>query len=166
MNALTIVLVASGFAFACLEIWGRRRHKHRRVRLADLDRFLGALLTRGFNGGLVVIEIPKTPLFLQFSKYVLKDGRVGLQLDFPVAPWSEKYYDRLKQELDKNGVYYTSQETRAHGVREFLMVDVKQSIGDAATLARTVFHSVFGMSEDTLVTVYFSGVSPTGTVTS
>ena len=108
----------------------------------------------------MVIEIPKAPIFIQFSKYILKNGCIGLQFDFPVAPWSERYYEKLKLELEKNGFYYTSKQTRVHEVREFLTVDVKQDVSGAATLARSILRSVFGLHEHSPVTLYFSKVSP------
>ena len=111
----------------------------------------------------MVIEIPKTPVFIQFSKYIMKNGCIGLQFDFPLAPWSEEYYEQLKQELQRSGFCYTTGQTRADEevlVREFLTVDIKKDVSKAATLARTILRSVFGLHEYSQVTLYFSNVSP------
>ncbi len=153
-----MLIVLAGFAFVCFEIWGRRSHKHRRVPLADLERFFDALLKRGFNGGFMVIEVPKTSVFIQFSKYILKKGHVGLQLDFPLVPWSEKYRESLRHELSKAG--FDFRLTAGSDGTEFVTVDLGQNIGRCVAVAKLVLQCVFGLAQDQKVNVYFENISP------
>jgi hypothetical protein len=161
MRIPIVLFVAACVAFILFSMWGRKPHKHREVSLADLEGFFEVLLRRGGNGGFMMIEIPRTSLFVQFSKYILNGGLIGLQFDFPLAPWSEMYYEPLKQELQEGGLHYTVEPGReGGGVREFLTVDIGQDVRAAAGIARTVSTKVFRLREDLTVTVWFSNVSP------
>ncbi len=160
MKLFFILFVLTAVALTCFWYFGRKHYKHKVVPQRDLSRYFEALFTRGFNGGFLVIEVPNSPLFIQFSKYVLKNGHVGLQFDFPMAPWSEKYYELLKQELSKMSFELSTRPTSGSKVREFLTVDLKQDIVSATTLARFVLQSVFGLDRDQTVTLYFENISP------
>ena len=106
-----------------------------------------------------MIEVPNSPLFIQFSKYFLGKGRVGLKLDFPLAPWSEKYYERVKQELSKMSLKFSVVPTMETTVREFLTVDLGQDIDQAITLAKMILHSAFGLDQNQTFTLYFDNIS-------
>ena len=92
--------------FVSFWYFGKKPYKHRGLSQENLTEYFEALFARGFNGGNLIIEVPDGPLFIQFSKYIVKKGEVGLQFDFPSMPWSEKYYELLKRELTKKGLRF------------------------------------------------------------
>ena len=160
MNTLFYVLLLTAAAIAGLWYIGRKPYKHRRVPQANLNTYFEALLNRGFNGGVLIIEIPGSPLFLQFSKYIFRDGHVGLRFVFPLAPWSESYYEQVCRELSKRGFDLVTLPTSKGQVSEFLTVDLKQNIAEAVNVARLVIQSVYRLKEDQTLELYFHNVSP------
>ncbi len=63
----------------------------------QLKRPIEDLLTRGFDGGFLIIDHAKSEKFLQLSKYVVDSKKSGIELGFPKADWSEGFYDDLKE---------------------------------------------------------------------
>jgi hypothetical protein len=152
----TVVVIA----LAVLFYFGEKPWKIKNVSLDELEKYLEALLKRGFNGGFLIMEVPQTSLFVQFSKYIKKKGPTGLQFDFPLAPWSEKYYNRLKSQLSKEKINYSTEEVSGGKVEEFLTVDLEQNIAKAAEVARLTLRSVFELGSGQAVTVYFQHINP------
>jgi hypothetical protein len=125
----------------------------------DFRRCLEVLLTRGYDLGFVVFELPGDQRFLEFSKYIKDQTLIGLQLDFPLAPWSEPYYEQVKGLLERKGIPYLVEDTPNGPVREFIQVDLGHDLDRAADLAREIVEQVFRMSPDTRLTADFQQVS-------
>jgi hypothetical protein len=136
-----------------------------RIALSDVDvrKFLRVLLYRGYNGGFLIIEAREGEPFIQFSKYIAND-RVGIQFDFPQAPWSKDYFDPLKQALDRRFSKYKVSDVPgsdlSNPVTKFLEIDLGQDLEAAAELARLSLVDVFKVDPNENLTIYFDGVSP------
>ena len=157
---VVILLVVVVLAVLAFFWWGKKPHKHRNIAQDQLEEFLEALFYRGYDGGFICIEIPKSRSFIQFSKYMGTRGVVGLQFDFPLADWSKEYYAKLSSVLNDRAVKYEIQSTGEAGVSEFLVVDLKQDVKMASYLAKLVIQDVFDLGKDDCVDLYFENVSP------
>jgi hypothetical protein len=160
MKIVIIIFVLIAIAFTSLLYFGKKHYKHKNVSQKDLARYLEALLERGLNGGFLVIEVPNNKLFIQFSKYFIKNGQAGLQFDFPMAPWSEKYFEQLKRELLKMNLDFSIVSASGVKSRKFIAVDLKRDINSAASFATFVLQSIFGLTKEQTLTLYFENISP------
>jgi len=94
--------------------YGKRPYRYRDVHVRDLRRFLTTLLNRGYQGGLLFLEVRARRggrRFLQFAKYIGRDGEAGLEFSFPLAPWSRPYYDLLRARLETEAIHFELQDT-------------------------------------------------------
>jgi hypothetical protein len=85
---------------------------------------------------------------------------MGIEFAFPLSPWSEQYYERLKQHLGERGITYRVERTGRLDTREFLNVDVATDLDRAETVARSALHDIFGLASDASVDVHYENVSP------
>jgi hypothetical protein len=148
---LPIILIA---LYGCL--WFLRRPPRYRRRVDDdLTKFFKALRDEDYENGFLVIEAPNKKRFIQFARYTRK-RKAGIQFDFPLAPWSEKYYEKLKTILYDHGIDYETQATGQDIVASFITVDLKQDLAKAMELARLVLVEVFRLKPDDRIKVYLS----------
>ena len=137
-----------------LRWWGKQPAKHRlNVAQGNFSRYLEALLYRGYDGGYAIIEASDRRRFIQFSKYIKNENGVGLQFDFPRAPWSEEYFGPLKALLEQRTINYEIQpvdpapeQNFKNQVVEFLVIDLAQDLNKASELSKLVFLEVFRLS--------------------
>jgi hypothetical protein len=166
MKYLLISVVILLLTVYLLWQYGKRPARHKVHAQGDFTKFLEALLYRGYDKGFLIIEAPTKERFLQFRKYIKSKGHVGLQFDFPLAPWSTKYYERLKKLLDERGYEYEIDPTDtldapgSNLVTEFLFLDLKQNLESANELTRLCLLEVFKLKPEETVTLYFVGGSP------
>lgn len=90
MTAVVLALILVLVLFVGAVVWGGRPYKHRHLTPERVLWLIRGLLQRGYHGGALFIEAPKDGRFLQLLKYAGR-GATGVQLDFPLAPWSEPY---------------------------------------------------------------------------
>ena len=133
----------------------RRPHRYRRRVDDDLSKFFRALRDEDYGTGFLVIEAPNKKRFIQFARYTGK-RKAGIQFDFPLAPWSEKYYEKLKTTLYAKGIDYETKTTGQDTVVSFITVDLKEDLGKAMELARLVLVEVFQLKPDDRIKVYLS----------
>ena len=133
----------------------RRPPRYRRRVDDDLTKFFKALRDEDYENGFLVIEAPNKKRFIQFARYTGKK-KAGIQFDFPLAPWSEKYYEKLKAILYDQGIDYETQTTGQDTVVSFITVDLKQDLAKAMELARLVPLEVFKLKPDDRIKVYLS----------
>jgi hypothetical protein len=126
----------------------------------DLSKFFKTLLYRGYDTGFLVIETPDRKRFLQFRKYIIKRGEVGLQFDFPLAPWSKEYYVALNKILYDREIAYEAKTTTADTVAAFITVDLDQDYEKANELAKIVLLEVFKLRPSDQIKLYFNNINP------
>ena len=117
--------------------------------LEELPKTLSFALRSCFNGGFVVIEAEGSELFVQFKKYIFRDGTYGLELGFPDAEWSTDFAPKLRQALETEGIAFRDQPEQVGLVRSFILVDCEQDIDLAHRVTRLCFLEIFGLQEDT-----------------
>jgi hypothetical protein len=122
-------------------------------------RILDTLLTRGADGCFVVIEEPGAERFVQFAKYIKKEGDIGLQLGFPRITWSEPYYARLEEYLVANSIAFSRQKVGTVLTTEFLDVDCGEDTGLAFRITVDILTSIFQTPSSTRLKVRFSDLS-------
>ncbi|HEV8123071.1 MAG TPA: hypothetical protein VGP80_02425 [Gemmatimonadales bacterium] len=138
----------------------RSREHVEEIEQGDLARLLGMLLERGYDLGFLVFELPGDERFVEFSKYMKEGRRVGIQLDFPLSPWSEPYYDQVKSLLESRRVPYTVEDTPDGPVREFIQVDFGQDVAAAAATAKDIFDRVFRVDPTVRLTADMEYIAP------
>jgi len=136
-----------------------RAPRYRRTVQDDLTKCFKTLFERGYDRGFLVIEAPRDR-FLQFSKYIRKKGDLGLQFDFPLAPWSEKYYETLKKTLYERGIDYEIQSTGEDTVAPFITIDFKKDFTKAMDVAKLVLVEVFLLQPTDKLKLYFHNINP------
>lgn len=133
----------------------RRPPRYRKNVTDDLSKFFKALLYDDYETGFLVIEAPNKNRFVQFGRY--GSGRkAGIQFDFPLAPWSENYFEKLKGTLHDKGIEFETQPTGEKVVASFITVDLKQDLAKAMELAKLVLLEVFGLQPTDRIKVYIS----------
>ena len=99
--------------------------------------------------GFVVIEDRDSEHFVQFRKYILRNGEYGLELGFPEVGWSKAYFPKLRDALTADGTpFRETRETRGE-VTAFIHVDCGQDIDMAVDLARRCFFDIIGLALNT-----------------
>lgn len=162
LSTWVLVGALAGLALILIRHWGMKPVKHKNVSLRQLEKYLQVLLRRGYDGGLMFIQPPsgsREEWFLQFRKYLYGES-AGLQFGFPQAPWSERYYSRLKEVLAGAGVPYHIQKAGEFEVKEFAIADISRDLDQGVQIVRLVLEDVFGRDPDGVVEVYFRAISP------
>lgn len=159
-----IQYVILGFVVAILLLFAARKllaraPRYRRTVQDDLTKFFKTLFERGYDRGFLVIEAPRGR-FIQFSKYIKKNGKLGLRLDFPLAPWSEKYYETLKKTLYDRGIDYEIKSTGEDKVAAFITIDFKKDFTKALDVAKLVLVEVFLLQPTDKLKLYFHNINP------
>ena len=149
--SIPLVLIA-----LCGVIWFLRRPPRYRKRVDDdLTKFFKALRDEDYENGFLVIEAPNKKRFIQFARYTRKK-KAGIQFDFPLAPWSEKYYEKLKTVLEDHGIDCETQTTGQATVVSFITVDLKQDLAKAMELSRLVLLEVFKLKPRDRIKIFLS----------
>ena len=80
--------------------------------------------------------------FLQFAKYQTSEGRQGLELAFPNAPWSETYFPKVVTAASVQGLQYEIKEAEGDVV-QYVFVKFGDSIHSAAQFAESILSDMF-----------------------
>jgi len=139
---------------------GRKPHIHKGVSQMEIPRYLETLLHRGYDQGFVIIRDPQSDKFIQFAKYIDDVGRVGLRFDFPLAPWSSRYYQKLKDAFMERDILFEVVHTGESPVEEFVAVDVGDRLPLARNIVRLVLQEVFEVASGVRFNISFERVSP------
>ena len=158
------VLIALWLLF---QWWGKQPARHRlNVGQGDFRSYIEALLHRGYERGFMIIEARDRKRFIQFTKYIKQKKQVGLQFDFPRAPWSVEYFEPLTELLNQRKFEYELQQVNPSPdrrsedqVSEFIVVDLKQDLDAAVELTKLVLLEIFKLSPVDTVTLWYRDVS-------
>ena len=101
------------------------------------------------NRGVIVIEDRNSEHFIQFRKYILRNGEIGLELGFPEAPWSTAYFPQLRDTLTASGTSFRETREPYGKVTGFIHVDCGKDIDNAVDLAHLCFFEIFDLAPDT-----------------
>lgn len=123
---------------------------------------LDGLLKSGYDRSVFVITFNKSELFLQFRKYIHAKGDYGIELGFPLAPWSKNYGPALRDHCLTNGIAFTVGPEVEGDFLEFLHVDFGKDSEAAFCMAESIVTEVFRISLDSPYDWEFSSVNPFG----
>ena len=98
-----------------------------------------------------------TEPFLQFTKYDAHRNP-GLRFAFPLAPWSELFFERVVSSLQASGYPVITEETGDTPVRRFAIVNLGKDVNQAGSLALAAL-SAMGHDGHKLK-VWYEGVGP------
>lgn len=133
-----------------------------RMDFADVRGKLEGLLKSGFDRSFLVITFKNSELFFQFRKYIHAKGDYGIELGFPLAPWSEGYVRTLRDYCAANGIAYTVGPDVADDRLEFLHVDFGKDDSAAFRMAKAIVSKVFRIPLDSDYDWEFRGLHPFG----
>jgi hypothetical protein len=136
---ILIAGVAARTTFA--RVW-RARALHT---LPDVKANADRLLRGGAEGEFLTVTDPESERFVQFRKYVHGKDELGLELGFPRAPWSEKYYDDVLKLVEAETLPLVLQPTNDSPVTEFLLVDFGMDTRRLVITIARIFHEIFGV---------------------
>ena len=100
------------------------------------------------NRGIIVIEDRNSEHFIQFRKYILRNGEIGLEFGFPEAPWSTAYFPQLRDAMTASGTSFRETRETYGRVTAFLHVDCGNDIDKAVALADLCFFKIFCLAPD------------------
>lgn len=122
------------------------------------------LLRRGLQGGVMLVkpanEAGEQSRYIQFAKYIRTPGTIGIELAFPLSPWSEAYYPVLREALQARGIYARIERTKRADTLEFLNIDFGADLDKADGVAHLILLDIFQLSPEATVQVTFENVSP------
>ena len=165
MTSLTLLFGAIAAALGlttAIAWWGARRPLVHRTTLSRVSSLLDELLRRGYAGGVLIISVPGTDLFVQFRKYIAAPHAYGLEYGFPRAGWSQSYFSLLLTALSAKTITFrreVAEDPWPEGVTEFVMVDCGVNVERAEFLTRLTVLEVFGCPENVELEARFQGVS-------
>ena len=139
--------------------WLKRPYWYKNVRRKDFEKKIRLLVNQLGDGGIIIIRHRGTKRFVQFVQYAKKNG-IQLNFGYPMASWSEAYFDEMRIKLDEAGFSPVVVETGNREVPKFIEVNwdsVEESnFAQAAEVAMLVF-DVMGIGADDVFEVNYSG---------
>ena len=134
------------------------------VKVTALRKYLEVLLRRGLQGGVMLVRPASgsggQERYIQFAKYIRTPGSIGIELAFPLSPWSEAYYPVLREALQHRDIYARIERTKRADTPEFLNIDFGADLAKADGVAHLILHDIFQLSPESTVRVTFENVSP------
>ena len=106
------VLVAVGLMFVFFLAWGSTHPYVHRIAAGRLTEFITNVYRRGYQGGLAVVRDRGKHRFVRLNKYILEDGRLGLNLYLPTSLWTPEEHQRLQSMISDRGLRVGSTHLR------------------------------------------------------
>lgn len=116
--------------------------------LETLERPIKDLLKRGYDGGFLMIDVSRSKYFIQLRKYINEPGKYGIELCFPNAKWSAKYFEKLTDFCIKESIDYLITEENKNGPLEFLYIDFDKDVQKAHKYIKKILIELFGFDEN------------------
>jgi hypothetical protein len=117
--------------------------------LEELHKPIDELLKRGFDGGFLLINISYSKKFIQLRKYINSDDSFGIELVFPKAKWSSRFFDKIKNFCKDNDIHYLIRREKAKHTLNFLYVDFGNDSKRAYEIVKKILLDVFEIKENT-----------------
>jgi hypothetical protein len=161
-------MIAGGFIIAiamfCVLVWVVHRRRLKQFENLDETGLASAvqfLFDSGYDGATLLVHDPESERFVQFRKYIAEPGRLGLETHFPLAPWSQQYYQSVITSLEKQNRPFEILSAKVRPTTEFVRIDFGANVDEAVAWAVDVFTQVFGL-DGVKVRVRANDVDPTG----
>ena len=151
MSILIIVSISILIIIIAIRYYLKRPYIHKNITLDLLPKYFKMLLYRGYESAFMIIKSKKDKKFLQFSKHIIKINEVDLELGFPLASWSQPYYEKLHDVLKKENIDYLIIPKKNDKELEFTDVNCKDNIEFCIKLVEIIFIQVFDYDKEDLV---------------
>lgn len=113
-------------------------------KIDQLRRPLEDLLKRGFDGGTLIIDHPKTGTFIQFKKYILEKDNYGIELFYPEVEWSKGFISEFKKWSRSNDLEVVEVYPGVDSPLHFYKIDFSKNTDSAFECVKGLF-DVFGV---------------------
>ena len=117
--------------------------------IESIERPIKDLLKRGYNGGFLTIDSPRSKKFLQLRKYINAPGDYGIELCFPNTEWSTQIFKKLKNFCIKSGIDYSIAKEDPSGPLEFLYIDFGKDDYKAHECLKKILLEIFELDKNT-----------------
>ena len=121
--------------------------------LETIERPIKDLLSRGYDGAFLTIDISSSKYFLQLRKYIKAPGDYGIKLCFPNAKWSNKFFNKLIAFCDRRVVEYTITKENTNEPLEFLLIDFVKDIEKAHKCVKEILLDIFEVDKHIILFV-------------
>ncbi|MCJ8269495.1 MAG: hypothetical protein MJK04_08840 [Psychrosphaera sp.] len=128
--------------------------------MQELSLPLECLLNRGLDGGTLILSVKKSTEFLQFTKYILREGHYGIQMDFPNAPWSTCYFKTLHDYLAENRIDFEFIKATTSQELDFISIDFKRDVDVACQVCSYISKNIFEFTKSTRFKAEYERISP------
>jgi len=116
--------------------------------LEDLIVPIQDLLRRGYDGGILLIDVAHKKYFLQLRKYIVGAGNYGIELCFPNSDWSHDVFQKLREICNREKIEYVITEKNDTSPIEFLCIDFGKDSYAAHEFIKRIILELFGMDNN------------------
>ncbi len=103
------------------------------------------LLRRGFDGGILLIDVANTDYFIQLRKYIVAPGNYGIELCFPNSEWSYHFFQKLRRTCDDEKIKYSITGKTDGNPIDFLCIDFGKDTNSAYEFIKKIILEIFRM---------------------
>lgn len=166
---LAIIGVAVVLVLGRLLLGPPKPATHSELDSKKMRAMIEMLYYRGYDGGILFVEVRGDDRFLQLRKQIRAKGDVSLRCDFPTVAWSEPYYEKVKEYLDGAGISYRDSfgptDLSVHGPppQRTLVITFGNNVDTAAQFVNHVFRAVFNVDPFTRAVATVENVDPRDT---
>ena len=134
-----------------------------RSEYSDLDlveKWLGPLLRRGYDGGYLRLRHEQSRQFMRFRKYIRGKGDYGLEIQCLGLDWLESAWQRAEVVAEDAGRPHRVELLKTSlGNKTGLIIDCGQDETVAFKIGKSIWAEVFGLSFETPYTAVWGGLS-------
>ena len=157
INLVWIIIILAVICIGLLILRGVKGPAHT---LESISKPIEDLLVRGYDDGFLIIDASGTNYFIQLRKYIITSDNYGIELSFPKAEWSKKFFIQLIDYCDRSGIKYSlSKEDSMKNALEFLHIDFGKDVNKAHGLIKKIITEIFGLSKSTKLFVRLENAS-------
>ena len=117
--------------------------------LDNLEQPLAHILRCGYHGGHLTIRHTESDRWIKFRKFIVAEGEYGLELCFPNMPWSNDYFERLREYCVESQTPFVIERDDTAQPTESLVIGCGTDLSMACALARVVLARMFSLPMDT-----------------
>ena len=167
MKALWLMVAATSMlVFASVASKRPKPAVHRRLDAERMRQAVETLMSRGYAGGILFLDVEGDDRFLQLRQEMTREGPATLRCDFPLTEWSRGYYPQVLSYVQAHSLKYReiegASEVRVAGNApdRTLVIEFGSDTTAALTFVDSVLRRVFEVDPVTHVSATFSDVSP------
>src|SRR5262245_38050431 len=131
-------------AVVLFSVWVWVAHRRRLKRFNNVDEAgvasaVRLLLDSGYDGATLLLHDMESERFVQFRKYIIRSGEYGIETHFPLASWSQQYYQSVITLLKTKDIPFEILSANVRPTTEFIRVDFGPNVDQAVDWTVGVF---------------------------